>query len=353
MLEWLESFLVRSDYTMLVISHDRAFLDHIATSTLELDPVIRAIKEYPGNYSDYLVQKQAEHQRHWQEYTDQQDEINRLISTAAHIRGIAKFRKGGKADSGDKFAKGFFANRGLETMRRAKGVEKRIDQLLNEDHIEKPRQTWQIKIEFEGVSTGARNVLATQYLSIGYAGNTLAQDINVTLKHNQRVALIGPNGSGKTTLIKTIAGMLPPVSGTVHLGANIKLGYMSQEQDSLQPDNTPLNTISRVFTGSETDVRSYLSKYLFKGDDVYIPVSDMSFGERSRLSLALLVASGCNLLLLDEPINHLDIPARVRFEESLASYPGTVIAVVHDRYFIERFATTIWEIKNGAIQIIA
>jgi ATP-binding cassette subfamily F protein 3 len=353
MLEWLESFLIHSAYTMLVISHDRAFLDHVANHILELDPVSHTINEYVGNYTEYLDQKQAEQRHQWQEFTDQQDEISRLSSSVAHIRGIAKFRKGGKADSGDKFAKGFFANRGLETMRRAKSVEKRIDQLLNEDHIEKPGQTWQMKIEFDGAIQGARTVMVAENLSIGYPGNILATNIDVTLKNKQRAVLIGSNGSGKTTLIKTIAGLQPPITGMVRLGANIQLGYMTQEQETLKPEDTPLTTLSRILSGSETEVRSYLSKYLFKGDDVYTYVADMSYGERARLSLTTLVAGGCNLLLLDEPINHLDIPARVRFEEALASYEGTVVAVVHDRYFIDRFATSIWEIKNGSIQIIA
>jgi ATP-binding cassette subfamily F protein 3 len=354
MLEWLEDWLTHSRYLALIVSHDRAFLDNVSNWIYEIDPTTRQLKEYAGNYSDYFEQKQAERDRQWQEYTDQQDEIGRVKGAATHLRGIAKFRKGGKADTGDKFAKGFFANRGLGTVGRAKHIEHRIERLLNEDRVDKPRQSWQMKIEFLDVKPSGRDVLVLDDLSIGYKPDTrLAFGINLTLRYGQRAALIGSNGIGKSTLLRTITGTIPPLAGSVRLGSNVKPGYMAQEQETLQPDDTPLTAASRVMPESETEVRSFLSKFLITGDDVFTPVHSMSFGERSRLTLACLAAEGCNLLLLDEPINHLDIPSRIRFEKALKSFEGTILAVVHDRYFIQAFATTIWEMEGEKITVIA
>jgi ATP-binding cassette, subfamily F, member 3 len=353
MLEWLENWLVSYPFSALIVSHDRAFLDNTVTGILELDPATQKTREYVGNYSDYQDQKQAEHQRNWQEYTDQQGEISRLSEAAAHMRGIAQFRKGGKADSGDKFARGFFANRSLGTVGRAKNLEQRLNHLLTDDHIEKPRKPWQMRIEFNNIPSSGRDVLVMEHLAIGYNGIPLLQNIDLTLRYNQRAALIGQNGAGKTTLLRTILGLLPPIEGICRTGSNVQVGYMAQEQENLKPDANALTTILEIKGNTETEARSYLSKYLFTGDSVFTPVGNMSYGERSRLSLACLVAKGCNFLLLDEPINHLDIPSRVRFEEALSEFEGTILAVIHDRYFIQTFATTIWEVENKTIRIIA
>lgn len=354
MLEWLENWLQSLSTPMLIVSHDRAFLDNVATTILELDPVSHSIHEYPGNYSDYLAQKAAEAEHQWQMYLDQQGEISRLQSAAAHMRGLAKFKKGGKADSGDKFAKGFFANRSLGTVGRAKHIESRIDRLLTDEHIDKPRQTWQMKVEFGNTTPSGRDVVGLENATIGYPNcPPLLSDINAVVKYGQRVALIGPNGAGKTTLLRTITGKIAPQFGSIRLGSNVNIGYMAQEHENLDFRVDALTSLAHISPLSETELRSFLSKYLFKGDDVFTPVEQMSFGERSRLSLALLVARGCNFLMLDEPINHLDIPARVRFEEALKNFEGTVLAVVHDRYFITNFATAIWEARNQTIQQVA
>ena len=149
--------------------------------------------------------------------------------------------------------------------------------------------------------------------------------------------------------LRTIAGQLPPLAGRARLGAGARLGYMSQEQENLDPAATPLATLLAVAAMTETEARSFLHYFLFEGDDSLRPIADLSFGERSRLSLARLVAAGCTFLLLDEPINHLDIPSRTRFEEALTGFPGTILAVVHDRYFIERFATDLWRVEDGRV----
>ena len=186
-------------------------------------------------------------------------------------------------------------------------------------------------------------------LAVGYGENRLLSGLNQTIRAGARVALVGPNGAGKTTLLRTIAGLIPPLAGRARLGPSVRSGYMMQEQEDLDPSLNALQTIQRILTQSETEARNFLHYFLFAGDDVFTPVSSLSYGERARLSLACLVAQGCNLLLLDEPLNHLDIPSRARFEQALAKYPGTVLAVVHDRYFIQGFASEIWEVKGEGI----
>ena len=353
MLVWLEEWLVAYHGAALVVSHDRAFLDRTATGILDLDPRTHQVRAYSGNYTAYLEQKLAEQDRRWQAYIDQQEEIAHLQNSAARMRGVAKFRPGGKGDSGDKFAKGFFGNRSAGTIRRAKQLEQRLEQLLAEDRIDKPKADWQMKLDFHdspaGTAASGRDVLKLEGLAVGYGSRRLLQDLNQHVRHGDRVALVGENGAGKTTLLRTIAGTLPPLEGRVRLGANVRIGYMRQEQEDLDPDLDAFTTLRRLAPFSETDARSFLHRFLFTGDEVFLPVGMLSYGERARLILACLVASGCNLLLLDEPINHLDIPSRARFEQALSAFEGTVLAVVHDRYFIDGFATKIWQIEGTQI----
>jgi ATP-binding cassette subfamily F protein 3 len=161
--------------------------------------------------------------------------------------------------------------------------------------------------------------------------------------------LIGPNGSGKSTLLRTLRGQIPALSGAMRFGASVHPGYMAQEQEDLDPNLTVLETLQKVAALNETAARTLLHKYLFTGDDAFLPLKACSFGMRSRLSLACLVAQGCNFLLLDEPLNHLDLPSRAQFEKALASFEGTILAVVHDRYFMQRFATRVLEISAGEL----
>jgi len=350
MLEWLEGWLRNFQHAVLLVSHDRAFLDNTVAGILEIDPATHSVRRYAGGYSDYQEQKAAERERCRQAYRDQQDEIVRLQKAAMNLRMLTRPQKGGKADSGDKFAKAFFANRSLHTIGRAKYLEARLDRLKNEDAIEKPRQMWEMKMEFGETPASGRDVVVMEDLAVGYNGIPLLENIRLTLRYGRRVALIGPNGSGKTTLLRTVAGLLLPLAGSVRLGSGVKAGYMAQEQENLDPALDALETMLAIRGGSETEARSFLSKYLFKGDDVFIPISRLSYGERARLSLACLVAQGCNLLLLDEPVNHLDIPSRGHFEQSLSGFEGTVLAVVHDRYFIEAFATEIWAVEGRTVR---
>ncbi len=350
MLEWLEDWLNRSSTAVLLVSHDRVFLNHTMHNILELDGVSHRAKMYCGGYSDYLAAKAEEKSQQWQEYSDQQVEINRLRSVARHYRDIATFKKGGKADTQDKFAKGFFANRSLATVRRAKNVEKRIDHLLTDAKVEKPREQWQMKMDLDNTPTGSSLVLSMNDLSVGYAGNEILSGINLSIRFGERVLLIGPNGSGKSTLLRTLAGQLPLLRGRFQIGASIRPGYMAQEQsENLDPKLTVLEVLQNAATLNETNARALLHKYLFSGDEALLPVSHCSFGMRSRLVLACLVAQGCNFLLLDEPLNHLDIPSRSQFEKALSTFEGAILAVSHDRYFNQRFATQFWEIENSRL----
>ena len=349
MLEWLESWLTRFNGAVLIVSHDRAFLDNTVTSILELDPKTQSMKAYPGDYSDYLEFKQREFEKQYDEYQDQIIELRKLHNAARHLRRISQFKKGGKSDTNDKFAKGFFGNRTTHTARRALRIEKRIEETLEEDRKEKPIQNWQMKLDFGAPAHQSKDVLITDKLSVGY-DKPLLSDLNLHIRAGQRIALTGPNGTGKTTLIRTIAGKLEPLAGNLKLGATVKLGYMTQEQELLDPSLSAMRSAQNVADFNETEARNFLHYFLFKGDHALRATAELSFGERARLQLALLVAQGCTFLLLDEPINHLDIPSRARFEEALANFKGTILAVVHDRYFIERFASDVWNVRDGKIE---
>jgi len=351
MLEWLEEWLNHFHGAALIVSHDRAFLDNTVNSILELDSASHLIRKFDGNYSNYLDQKLLEYDKQLQEYQDQQDEIAQLRRAAKHIRSMTIMKKGGKADGGDKFAKGFFGNRATKNVAgRAKHIEARIDTLLTEEKIEKPHGSWKMKLDFAQPDHQSKDVLVTESLSIGYTiGKPLLTDINLFIRAGQRIVLTGPNGAGKTSFIRTIVGKIPPLAGYFRLGGATKLGYMAQEQELLNPNFNAVQSIQSISAMNETDTRNFLHYFLFKGDDALRLSRDLSFGERARLQLAALAAQGCTFLILDEPINHLDIPSRERFEEALENFNGTILAVVHDRNFIERFATDVWMAKDGKI----
>jgi ATP-binding cassette, subfamily F, member 3 len=351
MLEWLEGWLNQTRSAALIVSHDRTFLDAVVSGILELDEHTHSVREFAGNYNDYLQQKRDEREKQWNEFTDQQQEIQRLRRAATGVRELAHFHKGGKTDPGktDGFSIGFFANRGKETTRRAKNLEKRIEHLLTDERIEKPGRTWQLKVDFDNIPESGRDVVVLENLSIGYGQAVLCGPIHLTIRYGDRVVLTGPNGCGKSTLLKTINGMIPALGGGACLGAGVRCGFMAQEQETLDGNLFVLETMLQAGGLSETDTRSFLSKYLFTGDEVFSLIKTLSYGERVRLSLACLVAQGCNLLLLDEPINHLDIPSRERFEQALSGFQGTVLAVVHDRTFIKNFGKIILKMENGSI----
>jgi ATP-binding cassette subfamily F protein 3 len=346
-LEWLERFLQNFPGAALIVSHDRAFLDRTASAILEMDMLTHTVTEYPGNYTDYVEAKEREREKHWAAYKDQQEFIARLQGTIAAKQGYARSIELGTIDFGPrKIAKGI--------ARKAVVQQRRLQRLLDsEERIDRPGHTWQMRLEFKSelVNTppSGRDVLYLEGVTMGFGVHALFRNVNLTLRAGERIALIGPNGSGKTTLARLIRGELEPLAGRVRLGAGVKLGYYAQEQEDLAPGSTPYEAIRAVAPMSQTQARSFLHYFLFSGDEVFLPVGSLSFGERARLILARLVAQGCNFLLLDEPVNHLDVPSRSRFEQAMTAFQGTVLAIVHDRYFIERFATGLWAIERGAI----
>lgn len=359
MLEWLEGWLNNFRGAALIISHDRAFLDNTVSSILELDPLTHKIKQYTGNFSMYEEQKEAERQKQQQMYLDQQAEINRMQldisrvkAQAVHTERQASSIRIGGPDFKIKGYKSYQQGIAKKVAKKAKAREKKLQRYLESDErIEKPRQAVQIKLDFGKLAHVGQDVLQLDRVSLGYPNQpVLLADITLHLRAGERIVLTGPNGCGKTTLLKAIHGSIQPLSGSIHLGTSVRVGYMTQEQEMVEPNLSALETILRVAPFNETEARTFLHFFLFSKDDPLRLARDLSFGERSRLELAMLVAQGYNFLILDEPINHLDIPSRTRFEQALAQFQGTVLAVVHDRYFIQRFASEIWFVEGRKIK---
>jgi ATP-binding cassette subfamily F protein 3 len=345
-LEWLEAWLHDYAGAALIVSHDRTFLDQTVNAILDLEPETHSVTRYVGNYSAYIEAWERNRDKQMAAWRDQQAEIRRIRQDIERTRNQAlsvELTTTPGQPGVRRYAK--------KVAKKAESREKKLERYLeSEERMEKPTRSWQMKLAFEDTPESGKDVLILEDISIGYDGVPLADEINQVLRAGERVTLIGPNGCGKTTLLRVIAGELAPLAGRVRLGTNVKLGYYAQEQETLDPESTPLETISRVATMSETDIRSFLHYFLFAGDEVFVPVESLSYGERARLVLARLVATGCNFLMLDEPINHLDIPSRTKFEQAMQVFEGTVLAVVHDRYFIRRFATRIWAIRDGALR---
>jgi ATP-binding cassette subfamily F protein 3 len=347
MLEWLEEWLADFPGGAMIVSHDRTFLDRTVTRIIDLNPETQTVRDYPGNYSDYLEQYLQEQEKLLSAYRDQVYEIRRMqqdiAQTMEQARSVERSTTP-RQPNVRRLAK--------KVAKKAKSREKKLDRYVaSDERVEKPKQSWQMKLAFSQAEYIGRDVLRLENLAVGYPGQSpLLANLNEEITLGQRVVLTGPNGSGKTMLLRTIAGQIKPLSGTFHIGSSVQMGYMSQEQENLVPDRTPLDTIQAVAAMNQTEARSFLHFFLFTGDEAIRPVAQLSYGERARLALARLVAMGCTFLLLDEPINHLDIPSRTRFEQALAHYQGTVLTVVHDRYFIERFATEIWWVVDGRLE---
>ncbi len=341
-LEWLENWLQNFKGGALIVSHDRTFLDRVVNRIVAIDKGTARVFE--GSYRDYVATVRSELDKQWAQWRDQQVEIARLQADASRTMARAVRKENATIDSTQRrYAK--------KVAKRAKAKETRLKRYLeSEDRVGKPRQTWNLKLDFADLPTTGQDVVFLEDLAIGYAPDMpLLEKLNLTLRAGERVVVLGPNGHGKSTLLKTIIGQIPALDGRVRIGASVKVGYLAQEQDSLDPAMNALQTLLTEVGWSETEARSFLHFFLFAGDDVFRPAADLSFGERARLMLAVLVARGANLLILDEPINHLDVPSREQFEQALSAFPGSILAVVHDRYFVDKFATIIWHIEHGKL----
>ncbi|MBN9386800.1 MAG: ABC-F type ribosomal protection protein [Chloroflexi bacterium] len=339
-LAWLEDFIRQYRGTVLIISHDRAFIDALVGKILALDELTHNLAEFGGNYSEYL----AEMGRLWQK---QMDDYQRQQEKIAAIEENIRDMKQRSANMEHQTIDFWLLKKAKRGARTAKVRERKLEKLLNsEEKIEKPKQSWHMKLDFGQAPVSGQQVLALDGVSKSFDDRVLFEGVRAEIRQGERVALLGPNGSGKTTLLRIIGGELAPDSGRVRLGANVRTGYFSQEQEGLKPEITALEAVREVAAISETEARNYLHFFLFQGDEVFTLVKDLSYGERARLVLARLVLSKVNFLLLDEPLNHLDIKSREQFEQALENFEGTILAVVHDRYFVEEFAERIWAIVD-------
>ncbi len=319
--EWLENFLGSWAGGLLIVSHDRYFLDHTTTRTLEL--VGGALESYPGRYSRYVELRAQRYTRQDKEHRTQQEEIAR---TEEFIR---RFKAGSRA-------------------KQAQSREARLGRLERVHKAPRP-QDLHLRLDISGDS--GEVILNTLRLRVGFPGHQLLHVPNTQVERGARIALIGPNGAGKSTLLRTLVSELRPLAGVYQWGVNVEVGYYAQGHEKLGMDHTVMEELQGERSMSEEEARSYLARFLFTGDDVLKRVGDLSGGERSRVALARLTLQRANVLLLDEPTNHLDIMARQALEGVLRAYPGSLIFVSHDRYFIDALATAVWAVEGGIIRM--
>ncbi len=320
-IEWLENFLKEYRKSVMVISHDRFFIDKVTDKILEIENC--RVKLYNGNYSSYIKQKTLDREIQQKHYEQQQKEIAKM---EAFIQQQKRWNR-------------------ERNIIAAESRQKAIDRI---EKIDKPENLPdKIKIKFKSSISSGKDVLYVENLSMEFPGKPLFRDLTFNVKKGEKVFVLGANGSGKTTLLKILTGKLKQISGSFRYGYNVKMSYYDQEQESLNPDNTVLDEVWDANPGIlQTEIRNALAMFLFKGEDVFKPISALSGGEKGRVSLIKVMLSGSNLLLLDEPTNHLDINSREVLEESLDDFEDTLIVVSHDRYFINKLASRIIYIEN-------
>ncbi len=317
-IEWLEGFLRLSRAGMLIVSHDRRFLEHTADDILELQA--GSGEWYPGNYRQYVRLRRERRAVQQKEYEAQQEYIAR---TEEFIR---RYKAGQRA-------------------REARGRQTRLDRLAR---VEPPADDQQIRIRLRA-SVTSDLIFQSDGLRLGYGKRELLTMPAFTINAGERVAIVGPNGSGKTSLLKALLGELRPLAGRVKIGPRVAMRYYDQHLADLDPNKTVLTELQDAFGLPEETLRTFLGRLLFHGDDAFKTIRSLSGGEKSRVALAKLMLDDAGLLLLDEPTNHLDIPAQEMLEEALQDFEGTIVFVSHDRYFIDAIATRLWSIEDGAV----
>ena len=322
--EWLESFLKNYNGAIFVISHDRYFLDRITDKTVELEN--RKVRCFKGNYSEFLVKKKAEQQAIEDKYEADMREIQRLEGVVAQQRQWNREKNIKTAES------------------KLKQIERIKEQLVIPDS-----KVERIRFHFEPKCVSGNDVIIADGLSKSFGNKLIFKNASLHITRGERVFILGDNGCGKTTFLKILMGQYAPDDGTFMFGENIFKGYFDQVQAGLDLNKTAIEEIwSRYPKMTQTQVRSALAAFLFKGDDVFKKISELSGGERARIALLSLMLGGYNLLLLDEPTNHLDAFSREELENTLLDYDGTMLIVSHDRYFINKLSTRILELsENG------
>ncbi len=318
---WLETYLMNYHGAVLIVSHDRYFLNRVVTKVLEIEQ--GSLTTYLGNYSDYAVKKQQIREARLKEYLNQQQEIRHQEAVIEKLRSFNREK----------------------SIRRAESRVKMLDKM---ERVEKPvEMNTEIHLTLEPAIVSGNDVLSVEHLSKSFPGQTLFTDANFEIKRGEHVAVIGDNGTGKTTLLKILNQVVPADTGTFSLGTNVQIGYYDQEHHVLHMDKTIFEEISDDYPSlTNTRIRSILAAFLFTGDDVFKRIGDLSGGERGRVSLAKLMLSEANFLILDEPTNHLDIVSKEILEKALNDYTGTILYVSHDRYFINQTATRILELTG-------
>ena len=316
---WLENYLVNYSGALLIVSHDRYFLDKVATITLDLTKY--SLDRYVGNYSSFVEQKEQKLLTEAKNYEKQQKEIAALED---------------------------FVNRNLVRASTTKRAQSRRKQLEKMERLDKPEAgTKSAHMTFHSDKASGNVVLTVEEAAVGYDDQILSEPINLDIRKMNAVAIVGPNGIGKSTLIKSIVGQIPFIKGEARFGANVEVGYYDQTQSKLTPHNSVLDELWNDFKLTpEVEIRNRLGAFLFSGDDVKKTVGMLSGGERARLLLAKLSMENNNFLILDEPTNHLDIDSKEVLENALIDFDGTLLFVSHDRYFINRVATQVLELSE-------
>ncbi|MCD7834693.1 MAG: ABC-F family ATP-binding cassette domain-containing protein [Lachnospiraceae bacterium] len=321
---WLETYLQNYDKAVLIVAHDRYFLNRVVTKIVELDN--GHVMSFDGNYSAYAQKKAQLREIQWKAYLNQQQEIRHQEAVIAKLKSFNREK----------------------SIKRAESREKMLDKM---EVLEKPSEIKaDMHLRFSPREISGNDVLQVRHLAKSYPNNPLFSDLNFEIRRGEKVAVIGDNGTGKTTILKIINELEDANAGQITLGSRVQIGYYDQEHQLLHMEKTLFEEISDVYPDmTETEIRNLLASFLFTGDDVYKRISELSGGERGRLSLARLMLSNANFLILDEPTNHLDITSKEILEEALRNYTGTVLYVSHDRYFINQTATRILELKNQTL----